>query len=140
MCRRRKKKSESCDILVTLQNTKQFFENNRIHIHKRLKHLRNRVVSGTENIVRLFQDRVIQYPSKDPNLTTNYIEKEKTSEDDVNSKNSYTHPRDVEEGFVMIPDSPWKEKLKKSPDRRNYLMILFIIVLLIIGLYTLFVS
>jgi len=40
-----------------ISSTKDFYQTNRVRLHHRIKSIHHKVVSGTENIVRLFQDQ-----------------------------------------------------------------------------------
>jgi len=94
-----KEEQEKQSEISILATTKEFYETNRVRLHRRLKSLHHKVVSGTENIVRLFQDQSsTNTPKNDGVEDTLLFDKEKES----GEEGQLVSIRDIEEGTVLV--------------------------------------
>eukprot|EP01124_Arcella_intermedia_P022542 TRINITY_DN3384_c0_g1_i2.p1 TRINITY_DN3384_c0_g1~~TRINITY_DN3384_c0_g1_i2.p1 ORF type:complete len:146 (-),score=50.58 TRINITY_DN3384_c0_g1_i2:37-474(-) len=94
------KREEAKPLLTSIQNPTKFFDH-KLKLHRRLKQLNNRVVSGTENIVRIFQDSIV--PFQTPSST----EKEKKSGEEMTAI-------DIEQGLPPLQQKEVKKRDQKA--------------------------
>jgi hypothetical protein len=113
-----------------LESTKEIYDTNRERLHHRFKSLHERVVSGTENIVKLFQDRT-NTPTPDGTDQNVLLEKEKVEE--IKSIKG-----DLEEG--SIPQVPLNGSNSSHREKRHSInpsvwFIIFFFLLIILLIY-----
>jgi len=118
-------KQEKLNEVSILSTTKEFYESNRVRLHRRIKSIHHKVVSGTENIVRLFQDQnsVSSIHSEGSDIKYCLLDKEKES---------------GEEGLISITDIDEVMTRKENPRRTSYITLFILLLIFVIMVVILF--
>jgi hypothetical protein len=129
-----KEEQEKQSEINIISTTKEFYEANRVRLHRRLKSIHHKVVSGTENIVRLFQDQTgLKVPDTEGNEPL-LFDKEKES-----GEEGLVPLRDMEEGNIQNTYQPViqprKDKSSHGPGKTALLILCFLLLIFILVLY-----
>lgn len=141
-----KEEQEKTNSKSILESTKEIYDTNRERLQKRLKSLHHKVVSGTENIVKLFQGNNIRNKYTDITVSHEISVSDRTNTPSPDTSimislekgdESLVNNRDLEDGNLQQPQNNTSNNPKHHTYNPVIWFALFFCILILLLIYLL---